>query len=269
MNTIVTIPCKTIRAMAKEMLKGRFWVCVLVVFCCRILAAAPGLIVSAFTDNEIIHLIVECAAFVVEVAMTLCATRFYMNVFRGQDSSLDKFTEPLVLTWKGVAMELISYIQIFLWSLLFIVPGIICAIKHAQNFYVMIDHPEFTPMECIHRSHEIMEGNKWKYVKLGLSFIGWEILASLPSGIYQGLYGPSFDIYHISENMSYEEILFIFRDYAARLAAFNSMPVPRILGLIPILVTAYMSIALAAFYDLASGNLIIQDGSSHEGIESY
>ena len=261
MNTIVTVPCKTIRAMAREMLKGKYWMTVLIVLCCHIIGQAPAMIASALTKNETILLLVECAAFVVEVSLTLCATRYYMMVFRGQDSSLDNFTEPLVLTWKGVAMELISYIQIFLWSLLFVIPGIICAIKHAQNFYAMLDNPEFGPMECIHRSHELMEGNKWKYVKLMLSFIGWDILASLPLAIYTSLYGPRLEVMYIPENINIEEYWLILREHYERLAAFNSTLIPTILGLLSILVIAYRAIAQAAFYDLASGNLIVQDGS--------
>ena len=269
MNTIVTVPCKTIRAMAREMLKGKYWVTVLVVLCCRLIASAPGMIASALTRNQNILLLVECASFVLEIALTLCATRYYLMVFRGQDTSLDGFTQPIVLTWKGVAMEIISYVQIFLWSLLFIVPGIICAIKHAQNFYVMIDHPEFGAMECIHGSHEIMEGNKWKYVKLLLSFIGWHFLAGLPSGIYASLYGPTLDMYYAPGSL--EELSAVMREYYSRLAAFNSTLIPTLLGLLSILVIAYQSIALAAFYDLASGKLIVQDGSQPaiEGEEAF
>ena len=267
MNTIVTVPCKTIRAMAREMLKGKYWMTVLIVLCCHIIGQAPGMIASALTKNETILLLVECAAFVVEVSLTLCSTRYYMMVFRGQDSSLDNFTEPLVLTWKGVAMELISYIQIFLWSLLFVIPGIICAIKHAQNFYAMLDNPEFGPMECIHRSHELMEGNKWKYVKLTLSFAGWMILLNAPLSIYTAMYGPTLDYMYLSASGDFMQMMEVFQEYAERMHAFSVQPIPYALSLLTVFLTAYMAIAYAAFYDLAAGNLIIQgegaDGFSY------
>ena len=192
--------------------------------------------------------------------MTLCATSFYLRVFRSQETTLDGFTEPFVLTWKGLLMEIISYIQIFLWSLLLVVPGIICAIKHAQNFNVMIDNPEFTAMECIHRSHEIMDGNKWKYVKLLLSFIGWQILVNFPASAYQAVYGPQFDAYiYFSDSMTVEEFRLMFDRYSSAVEAFNARPVPFLLGLIPVLLTAYICVSKAAFYDLAAGNLVVQD----------
>ena len=265
MKTIVTIPCRTIRAMAREMLRGRYWMTVLVVFCCRILGSAPGMIASALTDNEVILTIVECAAFVFEISLTLCSTKYFLSVFRGQETGIDRFTEPLYLTWKGVLMEIISYVQIFLWSLLFVIPGIICAIKHAQNFYAMIDNPELTPMESIHRSHEIMDGNKWKYVKLLLSFIGWYLLADLPAILYQYFYGPVLDMMYFSDTMTYEQFYMIMQGYLEKVRAFNASPIPMLLSLIPLLVMAYRSVALSAFYDLAAGNLIVQDGSALPG----
>ncbi len=263
MNTIVTIPCKTIRAMAREMLKGKYWTCVLVVLCCHVIASLPMMIAEAFTKNEIILTMIEVASFVVEVSMSLCSTRFFLRTFRGQENGLDSFTEPLYLTWKAVAMEFISYVQIFLWSLLLIVPGIICAIKHAQNFNVMIDNPEFSPMECIERSHEIMEGNKWKFVKLTLSFIGWSFLAELPASLYMYAYGPKIDMLVFSDNMTVQQVNEILMEYREALSAFNSQLIPILLGLIPLLVLAYRSVANAAFYDLASGNLIVQSDSQN------
>ena len=269
MKTIVTIPCKTIRAMAREMLRGKYWNCVLVVLACHLIAEAPARIASALTDNEYILTMVELAAFVVEVSLTLCSTRYYLMTFRGQDTSLDTFTAPLRLTWKAVLMEIISYIQIFLWSLLFIIPGIICAIKHAQNFNAMIDNPEFSSMECIHRSHEIMEGNVWKFIKLDLSFIGWMFLASLPGAVYQYMYGPKIDYIYFSDNYDFEQLMSIFRHYSSELAEFNEMLIPTLLGLLTIFVTAYISVTHAAFYDLAAGNLVVQDGEASEEITAY
>ena len=121
-----------------------------------------------------------------------------------------------------------------------------------------MDNPEYYPTEAIHRSHELMDGNKWKWVKLQLSFIGWIFLSALPSGIYQAMYGPVMSFYY-SDVINYEEMQAIMMEYVEKLRAFNSQPIPMLLALIPLLVTVYMSVANAAFYDLASGNLVVQD----------
>lgn len=49
--------------------------------------------------------------------------------------------------------------------------------------YIAIDNPELSAKESVEKSMELMKGNRWKYIWLELSFIGWAILASLTFGI--------------------------------------------------------------------------------------
>lgn len=78
---------------------------------------------------------------------------------------------------------LLMNVYIFLWTLLFIFPGIIKSISYSQTYYVLKDNPEFKFNEAIERSMEMMEGHKMQYFLLMLSFIGWIILIILTCGI--------------------------------------------------------------------------------------
>ncbi len=71
----------------------------------------------------------------------------------------------------------------FLWSLLFVVPGIIKMYGYSMTMYVLADHPEMNAMEAIAESQRIMQGNKWRLFCLDLSFIGWILLCGLTCGI--------------------------------------------------------------------------------------
>lgn len=91
-----------------------------------------------------------------------------------------------------VKVSLLLGIYTFLWSLLFIVPGIIKIFSYSQSILVykdMVDHASLNnlPMpkanDAIRRSREIMSGNKGRLFVLHLSFIGWEILAIFTLGI--------------------------------------------------------------------------------------
>ena len=64
----------------------------------------------------------------------------------------------------------------FLWSLLFLIPGIIAAFRYSQAFYVLMDNPEMGVMDCIRRSKELMRDNKLDLFILRLSFFGWVLL---------------------------------------------------------------------------------------------
>ena len=61
---------------------------------------------------------------------------------------------------KAALLRLVTSILILLWTLLFIVPGIIAAIRYSQAFYILADHPDKDIMECIEDSKYLMQGNK-------------------------------------------------------------------------------------------------------------
>lgn len=70
-----------------------------------------------------------------------------------------------------------------LWSILFIIPGIIAAISYTFVYNIKLDNPELSVMECIAKSKELMNGHKMEYFILQLSFLGWAILGVFTLGI--------------------------------------------------------------------------------------
>ena len=70
-------------------------------------------------------------------------------------------------------------LYIFLWSLLFIIPGIIKAYEYLMMPYILAENPEMETKEVFARSKEMMTGEKWRAFVLDLSFIGWKILGIL------------------------------------------------------------------------------------------
>ncbi len=71
------------------------------------------------------------------------------------------------------------YIRVFLWSLLFVIPGIIKSYEWALVPYIMADNPKLSKERAFEISSRTMEGEKMNYFILQLSFIGWAILASI------------------------------------------------------------------------------------------
>lgn len=78
-------------------------------------------------------------------------------------------------------------------AFLYVVCGIIIAIvslPYSLATYALANNNELTSKEAIDQSVSLMEGNKWNFVKLMLSFIGWFILIALAVGIITN-YAPS------------------------------------------------------------------------------
>ena len=74
-------------------------------------------------------------------------------------------------------------IIVFLWGLLFIIPGIIKGYAYRLVPYIINDHPEMDYKEALARSQEMTNGEKFNMWVLDLSFIGWELLTILTCGI--------------------------------------------------------------------------------------
>jgi uncharacterized membrane protein len=85
--------------------------------------------------------------------------------------------------WRNVLGMFLMGLFTFLWTLLFIIPGIIKSYAYAMTPYILVDNPELSPNEARLKSIEIMRGHKWKYFGLQLSFIGWFLLCILSLGV--------------------------------------------------------------------------------------
>ena len=78
---------------------------------------------------------------------------------------------------------LLEVLYIFLWSLLLVIPGIIKAISYSQVNFILHDEPSLAYDKAIERSMAMMDGHKWDYFCLLLSFIGWHLLGIITFGI--------------------------------------------------------------------------------------
>ena len=90
----------------------------------------------------------------------------------------------------GFCMNFLVGLYTVLWTLLFIIPGIIKGYSYAMTPYILAENPGMTASEAITESRRIMDGNKWRLFCLGISFIGWGILSApalIATGILTGI----------------------------------------------------------------------------------
>jgi uncharacterized membrane protein len=161
------------------------------------------------------------------------ASKYFLDFFRTRKSDCTTLLEGFSCFSKAFALMLLMSVRIVLWSLLFIIPGIIASFRYSQAFYIMIDHPEYTPAQCLSESSRMMNGNKMKLFALQFSFIGWIILTSVPGTLYTG-----------------------GADNLVGIAITMALLIPSMI------LDAYLNLAMTLFYELASDNLIILDQES-------
>lgn len=131
------------------------------------------------------------SAFVMAVVFFILGSIIEIGYSRFNLDLVDRQKEPELSTlfgyfsyWKTTALaKLLQTVYVFVWSLLFIIPGIMASYSYAMTSYILAEHPEMAPSEAIARSREMMEGNRWRLFCLQFSFIGWSFLCTLTMGI--------------------------------------------------------------------------------------
>lgn len=85
--------------------------------------------------------------------------------------------------WVGFSTKFIIY----LWSLLFIIPGIVASLKYYFVNKIIADNPSITDTRARDISNRMTSGYKGELFMLELSFLGWYILVGLTFGLV-GIY---------------------------------------------------------------------------------
>ena len=140
-----------------------------------ILASLPIIIIAS--------LIAAVIYFVLGSFIGVGYAKFNLNLVDKKNAAFETLFEYFS-HWKTTTIaRLLRALYVFLWSLLFIIPGIVAGFSYAMTDYILAEDPELTADEAISQSKSIMMGNKWRFFCLQFSFIGWDILATLAFGI--------------------------------------------------------------------------------------
>lgn len=92
----------------------------------------------------------------------------------------------------------------FLWSLLFVIPGIVKAYEYRMIPFLLAEDSSMSREEAFAISERMMTGNKWKTFVFDLSFIGWSFLTSITFGIVGIFYFSPY--YYQASAMLYDAI---------------------------------------------------------------
>lgn len=130
-----------------------------------------------------IGLVFGIAFFILGSIVSPGYAKFNLNLIDGENAEINDLFKYFS-NWKSVILaNLLRSVYIFLWSLLFIIPGIIATYAYAMVPYILSENPELTAREACERSKQLMDGNKARLFCLTFSFIGWSILCAFTCGI--------------------------------------------------------------------------------------
>lgn len=252
------------RAIARDALRGRWKVAILTGFVASLIGAgiatsgggsssssnnnSLGTLVRDFQTTDfwmrfrtlIIIAVVILAVWLIVTLVISGAGKlgyaiFNLKLVDNKEVSISDLFSQFHRLGEGFCMNFLLALYTTLWTLLFIIPGIIKGFSYAMTPYILAENPGMTVSEAITKSRQIMDGNKFRLFCLGISFIGWTTLCVLPSLILMLI------IFGIAGNT--QELTTLLWIIPASIPAFIGS----------LFLTPYVEAANAAFYRDVSG----------------
>jgi len=191
---------------AKQALSGRYWRCLGITAVVTLLSGGGG-VSSAATRGSSSYLESDWSyslpnstlLMILLLALVICLISIAWSVFFTpvlQVGLKRYFMEnrqsltPWDTLWSAfrppflniVKVQFLVGLKIFLGCLL-IIPGIYWSYCYALVPYLLAENPYMTTERAMELSKQMMEGEKWAYFVLELSFVGWYLLGALCLGI--------------------------------------------------------------------------------------
>jgi len=173
-----TMTSADIRQESRRMLEGLWTSLVPIWFVFFVIYFVAGAILGSISEfmNTITVLILG-GPFMLAIA------QIFLRIYRKEPFELKQLFDGFQDFSRAFTANLLISIYVFLWTLLLIVPGIIAALGYGMTFFIMAEDPNILAQDAMRKSKDMMMGHKWDLFWLGLSFIGWMLLAVLTFGI--------------------------------------------------------------------------------------
>jgi uncharacterized membrane protein len=175
-----------IRAYAREALRGKWgygiivWILALLI---NTLISLPEYLVDdGNTFGDVWSIISSALSWCMWFGVMAC----FLDIARKTHLSYKRlFTgfRSFEFFFKFLITEFFQTLFLVCWYLLLIVPGIIKYYSYAMTEFILLDHPEYGPLQAITESKKMMYGHRMRLFILGLSFIGWFFLCIITLGI--------------------------------------------------------------------------------------
>lgn len=196
---------KELKTKAKAAFKANYWKSVLVALITAIISGGASFGSSRMSSNDvssyadgsvspalitgIIVGVIVGTIFAVAISAFLANPLYFgCNKFFLENSKapaeLNEMGKGFTTNYKNIVKVLFFRdLYTILWSLLFLIPGIVKSYEYRMIPYLLAENPDMDKADAFAKSKEMMTGQKWNAFVLDLSFIGWTILSVFTFGI--------------------------------------------------------------------------------------
>lgn len=163
----------TLKNLAKSQIKGNVGILFVITLLMGVMGGVAGLIPG----------VGSLAWSLIGPSFSLAIYCIYLNLTKGQKAQIGDLFSKIGQFWSAFKVTFLVGLFTALWTMLFVIPGIIKALSYSQAMYILAENPEIGALEAINRSKAMMEGRKMDLFVLELSFFGWFLLCGITFGI--------------------------------------------------------------------------------------
>ena len=142
--------------------------------------------IGIFKDQALGYYLLSFVGYFVIFILNLGATEYMIDFIKERELKIEKVWSKFTNITDYAIVYALQSVIIFIFSLLFIVPGVIKALGYALVPFILIDEENnLKGMDVLKKSEELMDGHKMDLFMLLLSFIGWHLLGIMTCGIFE------------------------------------------------------------------------------------
>lgn len=169
---------------AKKSLQGKYGDAIALLGIMFAISFALGLVIGFFRlEEDLASTLADLCSLLISCALGFGMTSYFLKISRNEPVTYNELFSKTDMFVSYLSISLLVGLFTFLWTLAFIIPGIIAALSYSMVFFVKLDNPDMGAMDVLRKSKQIMSGHKMDYFVLGLSFLGWAILGVFTFGI--------------------------------------------------------------------------------------
>ena len=142
--------------------------------------------ISDAIGSATVQLILSIVFGFVTFILTIGSTIYMVNFIKDKEFKIESVWSKFKDATDLIATYLYYFGLIFVFSLLFIIPGVIKFFSYMLVPFILADeNNKLTGMDVLKKSEEIMNGHKMELFNIYLSYLGWHILAIFTLGILE------------------------------------------------------------------------------------
>ena len=158
---------------------------------------------------------------------------YCFGILRREEMPYESLFDAFPFAGKVILLSIVEGVFIFLWSMLFVIPGIIAAYRYSFSMLNLCENPELGVMEALNLSKRQTNGYKMQLFLLQLSFIGWSLLVL---GIF----------------LIYELLIAALLPDSFLGIMFGSLLLSVLAAGVGVYLTPYLNLSICRFYQLAT-----------------